>query len=95
MQASLSMRVQSEGMKVAHAGCIRVALSLICETFLRHELASQIAPGSRPPAVPKLGLNVALSSSSIPVGEPASLASYAFPSDVESAHPSTDIIHRP
>ena len=82
-----------------HEGCacrlLSSSLPRNCKTFLRHQLASQVAPGSRPPAVPKLGLNVALGSSSIPVGEPASLASYAFPSDVESAHPSTDIIHRP
>ncbi len=73
-----------------------MALPLTCKIILlRHRLSVQAAPGNRPPAVPKLGLNVALGNSSIPTGEPASLASYAFPSDVESAHPSTDIIHRP
>ena len=90
------MNAHSASNSILHAGCCQVALPLTCKIILlRRHLSSQAAPGSRPPAVPKLGLNVALGNTSIPMGKPASLASYAFPSDVESAHPSTDIIHRP
>ncbi|CAK0771388.1 hypothetical protein CVIRNUC_003856 [Coccomyxa viridis] len=73
----------------------RPAVYNVEASALHFSKPSKGAAACRPPTVPKLGLNVALGSSSIPATEPASLASYAFPSDVESAHPSTEVIHRP